>query len=63
MLKKNILILILDSVFIIAFNVVFFLNGGIHHEVAMWSVYGFLHFAYLMILLSPFILYATFFTK
>ena len=55
MAKKNILTIILDSVFIIAFNILFFLNGGTQHVAAVWIAYGFLHFAYLMILVTPLI--------
>lgn len=55
MTKKNILTIILDSVFIVAFNVLFFLNGGIQHVAAVWTAYGFLHFAYLMVLITPLI--------
>lgn len=55
MAKKNILTLILDSVFIIAFNILFFLNGGTQHVAAVWTAYGFLHFSYLMILIAPLI--------
>ena len=55
MTKKNILTIILDSVFIIAFNILFFLNGGTHHVAAVWTAYGFLHFAYLMVLITSLI--------
>lgn len=55
MTKKNILTIILDSVFIIAFNILFFLNGGTQHVAAVWIAYGFLHFAYLMVLITPLI--------
>ena len=55
MTKKNILTIILDSVFIIAFNILFFLNGGTQHVAAVWTAYGFLHFAYLMVLITPLI--------
>lgn len=55
MTKKNILTIILDSVFIVTFNVLFFLNGGTQHVAAVWTAYGFLHFAYLMVLITPLI--------
>jgi len=55
MAKKNILTIILDSVFIVAFNILFFLNGGTHHVAAVWTAYGFLHFAYIMVLVTPLI--------
>ena len=53
MTKKNILSIILDSIFVVAFNILFFVNGGISHSVSIWLCYGFLHFAYLMLLLTP----------
>ena len=55
MTKKNILTGSLDSVFIVAFNILFFLNGGIQHITAEWTAYGFLHFAYLIVLITPLI--------
>ena len=55
MTKKNILTIILDSVFVVAFNLLFFINGGFTHTVGVWIAYGFLHFSYLMVLLTPFI--------
>lgn len=55
MSKKNILTIVLDSVFIIAFNILFFLNGGTQHVAAVWTAYGFLHFAYIMVLVTPLI--------
>ena len=53
MTKKNILTIILDTVFIIAFNILFFVNGGTQHISSVWTCYGFLHFAYLMVLITP----------
>lgn len=53
MTKKNILTIILDTVFIIAFNILFFVNKGTNHVAAVWTCYGFLHFAYFMFLLTP----------
>lgn len=55
MTKKNILTCILDSVFIVAFNILFFLNGGTQHVASVWTAYGFLHFAYLIVLITPLI--------
>lgn len=53
MTKKNILTIILDGIFVVAFNVLFFVNSGKDHTAAIWICYGFLHFAYFMILLTP----------
>lgn len=55
MTKKNILTIILDSVFVVAFNVLFFVNNGIRHVSSTWICYAFLHLAYLMVLLTPII--------
>ncbi len=53
MTKKNILTIILDTVFIVAFNILFFVNKGTNHNAAVWICYGFLLFSYVMILLTP----------
>lgn len=53
MKKRTILTIILDSVFVVAFNALFFLHVGAHSAVSAWVCYGFLHFAYLMVLLTP----------
>ena len=55
MKKRTILTIILDSVFVVAFNTLFFLHGGAHSAVSAWVCYGFLHFAYLMVLVTPLI--------
>ena len=55
MTKKNVLTIILDSVFVVAFNILFFVNGGTQHISSVWACYGFLHFAYLMVLITPLI--------
>lgn len=55
MTKKNILTILLDSIFIIAFNIVFFINLKENQLASVWICYGFLHFAYLMVLLTPII--------
>ncbi|MBO4639066.1 MAG: hypothetical protein J5710_04855 [Treponema sp.] len=53
MTKRNRLIIILDSVFVAAFNILFFMNAGSSHDTSIWICYGFLHFAYFMVLLTP----------
>ena len=55
MTKKNILTIILDSVFVVAFNMLFFINGGLVHTATVWTIYGFLHFAFFMVLVTPLI--------
>lgn len=53
--KKRLLWIILDLVFLIVFNVVFFVAGGTKHEASVWISYGFIHFAYIMMLITPFL--------
>ena len=53
MSKQNVLWALLDLVFIVVFNVVFFVVGDIEHSVSAWMSYGFIHFAYLMVLATP----------
>jgi hypothetical protein len=53
MKKTNILWIIMDLIFLIIFNAVFFVAGGINHNASVWISYGFIHFAYLMLLLTP----------
>ena len=51
--KKNILWAILNLIFLIIFNVLFFGLGGVEHNLSVWISYGFIHFAYFMLLLTP----------
>ena len=51
--KKRILWIMLDLVFLIVFNVVFFVAGGFEHPASVWISYGFIHFAYIMVLITP----------
>lgn len=51
--KKVVLGILLDLVFLIVFNTVFFILGGIEHSTGVWISYGFIHFAYLMVLTTP----------
>jgi signal transduction histidine kinase len=53
MKKTNLLWIILDLIFLVIFNAVFFVAGGVDHNVSVWVSYGFIHFAYLMLLLTP----------
>lgn len=54
--KKSILWILLDLVFLIVFNVVFFVMGGTQHPVSVWISYGFIHFAYIMLVVTPFLI-------
>jgi len=53
MKKINALWVILDLIFLIIFNAIFFLVGGVDHNLSVWLSYGFIHFAYFMLLLTP----------
>lgn len=53
MKKMNVLWIILDLIFLLIFNAVFFVVGGIDHKASIWISYGFIHFAYLMLLVTP----------
>lgn len=56
MKKKNFLWIALDLVFLIVFNTVFFVAGGASHPASVWISYAFIHFAYLMVLVTPFLI-------
>ena len=56
MKKKNILWAILCLIFLIIFNASFFVAGGTTQPVSVWISYGFIHFAYLMLLMTPFLI-------
>ena len=51
--KKRILWILLDLVFLIIFNTIFFLLGGVHNKSSVWVAYGFIHFSYVMLLFTP----------
>ncbi len=53
--KKSILFILLDLVFLVVFNTIFFAGGGIDRPASVWISYAFIHFAYLMILATPFL--------
>lgn len=53
MKKKYVLWLLLDLVFLIVFNTVFFMASGFKHQPSVWLSYGFIHFAYMMLLITP----------
>jgi len=53
MKKTNVLWAILNTIFLIVFNALFFVLGGFEHNASVWVSYGFIHFAYLMLLLTP----------
>lgn len=51
--KKNFLWVILNLIFLVIFNVVFFVISGTGHPVSVWISYGFIHLAYIMLLITP----------
>lgn len=51
--KKSILYILFDLVFLAVFNTVFFVVGGAEHPTSVWISYGFIHFSYLMVLVTP----------
>lgn len=53
MKKTHILRIILELIFPVIFNAVFFLAGAHGRKAPVWISYAFIHFAYLMLLLTP----------
>ena len=56
MRKKSVLWILLDLIFLAVFNTVFFVAGGTDHTASVWISYGFIHFSYLMVLVTPFLI-------
>ena len=56
MKKINFLKIILNAIFLIVFNVFFFVLGGFEHNTSVWLSYGFIHFAYLMLINTTFMI-------
>lgn len=54
--KKSILWILLDLIFLIVFNTVFFLIAGTNHVASVWISYVFIHISYLMVLITPFLI-------
>lgn len=52
-MKANVLKIIIALIFLIVFNVLFFLLGGTEHAITEWVCYGFIHAAYLFLLATP----------
>lgn len=52
MKKNKILWIIFYSVFILIFNITFFVLGGIEHGTATWISYSFIHMSYLLIIIT-----------
>ena len=44
---------LLSLIFLFVFNVVFFVVGGTEHPASVWISYAFIHFSYVMLLITP----------
>ena len=53
MKKINVLWTVLNTIFLILFNTLFYVLGGSSHKASVWISYGFIHFAYFMLLVTP----------
>jgi len=54
MKRVNILWILLNSLFLIVFNLLFFMLGGAANgKTSVWISYGFIHFAYFLFLTTP----------
>ena len=54
--KKRLLWYLLDSIFIIVFNLFFFLLGGSQHEASVWFSYAMIHVSYGLLLTTPYLI-------
>ncbi len=52
-MKKTILQIIFFTLFLLVFNVLFFILSGTDNPASVWVAYGFIHWAYLIILMIP----------
>lgn len=52
-MKSNVLKVIIALVFLVLFNVLFFLLGGTEQSSVNWVCYGFIHVAYICLLITP----------
>lgn len=52
-MKSSIIKIIISLAFLALFNALFFILGGTKHTDIEWVSYGFIHAAYLMVLLTP----------
>ena len=53
MKKTPILWVMMNLIFLIVFNVTFFIIGGTDHRASVWISYGAIHFAYFILLATP----------
>lgn len=52
-MKTNIIKIVIGLLFLIAFNVLFFVLGGTEQSTSNWISYGFIHAAYICLLATP----------
>lgn len=52
-MKKHILTIILESIFIIVFNTIFFMTAGSEHTSTVWVSYFAIHSSYILLLVTP----------
>ena len=53
--KVSMLWLVLHLIFVIIFNVFFFVLGNLPHNLSVWMSYSFIHFAYFMLIVTKFL--------
>lgn len=54
MTKKKAIGIFIQSIFLIFFNIIFFMNLSFKHSTSGWICYAFLFFSYLMVIFTPF---------
>lgn len=52
-MKNNVVKVLLALVFLVVFNILFFVIGGVTHSTSCWISYAFIHLSYACILLVP----------
>lgn len=53
--KSKKLILVSIILFLIMFNLIFFILGGVNHNISVWIAYGFIHLSGIVLIISAFI--------
>lgn len=54
--KKSLLWILLDLVFVVVFNVVFFMFGGPERPASVWVSYVFIMLSYVMLVITPYLI-------
>ena len=52
-MRKNVIKGVLCVVFLVLFNVMFFVIGGVNHPTSVWISYAWIHVAYFMMIAAP----------